>query len=102
MNNADAVVLFSDSLPSPPCLHKEKRDPDTPKKKVSFGKENYKTDIAHMNMYSNYANYDNPYHIEVKKRQELNDRLYKAKVRALELRSADMDTRLRPRLYHFR
>ncbi|XP_064600330.1 serine/threonine-protein kinase Nek2-like isoform X2 [Liolophura sinensis] len=113
---------FTDHDISPskqPCLMKEKRDPDTPKKHVTFeqnyGKENlaedhnnrrpkYNRDVYlkdvirkkpdlmiadnHSNI-RNFTGYTDIYTREVAKRQELKDRLYTAKLRALELHSAD-------------
>lgn len=98
---------------------KEKRDPDTPKKHVTFernyGKENlvedhnnrrpkYDRDVylkdvirkkpdvmiaENRSNIRNFTGYTDVYTREIAKRQEYKDRMYKAKLRALELRSAD-------------
>ena len=105
------LVVADLSLDNPvsSCLSKGKRDPDTPKKKVSFdmyGKENLRqrdrvSDL--LTKYSEPETYDSLYTQELVKRHELKDRLFKAKLKALEIRGLDYDVRPRSKnILHFR
>jgi hypothetical protein len=106
------VLVVADlSLDNPvsSCLSKGKRDSDTPKKKVSFdmyGKENLRqrdrvSDL--LTKYSEPETYDSLYTQELVKRHELKDRLFKAKLKALEIRGLDYDVRPRSKnILHFR
>lgn len=83
----------SDGLAS--CLSKTK-DPDTPKKKVSFdmyGKENQRYKDRYRDPLSKYSDYDSSYIQELLKRQELKDRLYQVKHRSADIRGSDTRSR---------
>ncbi|XP_052058106.1 serine/threonine-protein kinase Nek2-like isoform X1 [Mytilus californianus] len=106
----DAVADLSIDNPVSSCLSKGKKDPDTPKKKVSFdmyGKENLRQRDQRvselLSKYSEPETYDSLYTQELVKRHELKDRLFKAKLKALEIRGLDYDVRPKSKnLLHFR
>ncbi|XP_021368824.1 serine/threonine-protein kinase Nek2-like isoform X2 [Mizuhopecten yessoensis] len=87
------------------CLSKRKKDPDTPKKKVTFdmyGKENCRkkdtvpsTDTYFSTFTDLEGDYTDLYLNELAKRRELKEKLFKAKARAMEIRSIEDD--IRPR-----
>ncbi|XP_052700276.1 serine/threonine-protein kinase Nek2-like isoform X1 [Crassostrea angulata] len=103
-----------------PCLSRGRRDPDSPKKKVSFdmyGKEN----LRRHERYSDYTvdnlltkdytskyssdlkDYDNLYEVELAKRRELKDRLFRAKSKVTDLHDLKLDAHIRNRnLLYFR
>ncbi|XP_048736337.1 serine/threonine-protein kinase Nek2-like isoform X2 [Ostrea edulis] len=104
-----------------PCLSRGKRDPDSPKKKVSFemyGKENlrrhdkylykdYSIDHLLTKDYTKYSSdlkdYDHLYEAELAKRRDLKDRLYKAKSKITDLHDLKIDSHIRNRnLLYFR
>jgi hypothetical protein len=104
-----------------PCLSRGKRDPDSPKKKVSFemyGKENlrrhdkylykdYSIDHLLTKDYTKYSSdlkdYDHLYEAELAKRRELKDRLFKAKSKIADLHDLKVDSHIRNRnLLYFR
>lgn len=97
-----------------PCLSRGRRDPDSPKKKVSFdmyGKEN----LRRHERYSDYTvdnlltkdytskyssdlkDYDNLYEVELAKRRELKDRLFRAKSKVTDLHDLKLDAHIRNR-----
>jgi len=76
------------------CLSKGKRE--TPKKKVTFdvyGKENlrHREKYGYLPSYTGIEDYNDMYLHELAKRQELKDRLFKAKARALEIHGVEDD-----------
>ncbi|XP_033735356.1 serine/threonine-protein kinase Nek2-like isoform X1 [Pecten maximus] len=87
------------------CLSKGKKDPDTPKKKVTFdmyGKENCRnkytvpsTDTYLSTFTDLEGDYNDLYLNELAKRRELKEKLFKAKARAMEIRGIEDD--IRPR-----
>lgn len=84
----------SDGLAS--CLTKN-RDPETPKKKVSFdmyGKENLRYKDRYRDPLSKYSDYDSAYIQDLLKRQELKDRLYQVKHRTTDVRGSDRSRNL--------
>ena len=103
-----------------PCLSRGRRDPDSPKKKVSFdmyGKENlrrherysdYNLDNLLSKVYtskysSDIKDYDNLYEVELAKRRELKDRLFRAKSKVTDLHDLKLDAHIRNRnLLYFR
>ncbi|XP_022335257.2 serine/threonine-protein kinase Nek2-like isoform X2 [Crassostrea virginica] len=103
-----------------PCLSRGRRDPDSPKKKVSFdmyGKENlrrherysdYNLDNLLSKVYtskysSDTKDYDNLYEVELAKRRELKDRLFRAKSKVTDLHDLKLDAHIRNRnLLYFR
>lgn len=108
-SSGDAVADLSIDNPVSSCLSKGKRDPDTPKKKVSFdmyGKENLRQRDRVSELLSKYSEpetYDSLYTQELVKRHELKDRLFKAKLKVLEIRGLDYDVRPRSKnILHFR
>ena len=73
------------------CLTK-KKEPESPKKKVSFdmyGKENQRYTDRYHDSVTKYSSYDSSYINDLLKRQELKDRLYQVKHRPMDIRSAD-------------
>ncbi|XP_053399869.1 serine/threonine-protein kinase Nek2-like isoform X2 [Mercenaria mercenaria] len=87
----------SDSLAS--CIPK-KKDSDTPKKKVSFdmyGKENQRFKDRYRDPLAKYSDYDSTYIQDLLKKQELKERLYQVKHRAIELRGTEDRTSARSR-----
>ena len=120
-NSCMILFVIADLFDGPhPCLSRGKKDPDTPKKKVTFdmyGKENLRRkDKVGESMLdkllakdytskytSDLSDYDSIYETELAKRRELKDRLYKAKTRAIELQGLPMESRVKSRnLLHFR
>ncbi|XP_060079274.1 serine/threonine-protein kinase Nek2-like [Ylistrum balloti] len=87
------------------CLSKGKKDPDTPKKKVTFdmyGKENCRnkhtvpsSDTYFSTFTDLEGDYNDLYLNELAKRRELKEKLFKAKARAMEIRGIEDD--IRPR-----
>ncbi|XP_046551879.1 serine/threonine-protein kinase Nek2-like isoform X1 [Haliotis rubra] len=88
------------------CLSKGKKEADTPKKRVSFdmyGKENLRHRQRVPDYVTEVKDYDDIYTKELAKRQELKDRLIKAKVRAFDYGGVDIDTKYKARnLLYFR
>ncbi|XP_062609239.1 serine/threonine-protein kinase Nek2-like isoform X1 [Saccostrea cucullata] len=115
--DGDDIDLF-DGLH--PCLSRGRRDPDSPKKKVSFdmyGKENlrrhdrykdYTVDHLLTKDYtskysSDLKDYHNLYEVELAKRRELKDRLFRAKSKVADLHDLKIDSHIRNRnLLYFR
>ena len=94
--------IFSDFLSDQfkgSCLARPKKDPDTPKKKVTFdmhGKENQNSKATHSTFYTPYTPkfdsvYSDVYSKELEKRKKVTDTIYKAKIRALEIRGIEED-----------
>lgn len=87
------------------CLSKGKKDPDTPKKKVTFdmyGKENCRqkytrpSSDTYLSTFTDLeGDYNDLYLNELAKRRELKEKLFKAKARAMEIRGIEDD--IRPR-----
>ena len=102
-NSFSALVDSSgDGLAS--CLTK-KKDPDTPKKKVSFdmyGKENQRFKDRFRDPLLKYTDYDSAYIQDLVKRQELKERLYQVKHRTLDYRGTEDRTSRSRNLLLFR
>ncbi|XP_041351440.1 serine/threonine-protein kinase Nek2-like isoform X2 [Gigantopelta aegis] len=84
----------------PPCLSRGERDVDSPKKRVSFdinGKENLRTKSRYSDClpldYKHFG--DDLYSKELARRQELKDRLFEVKTKALEYHGLDLKTKYR-------